>query len=324
MVLKHVPDIQFFECDHSKTAYQFPAQLMGKVLATIGNPLTDMLNRLAPLCSFGRSFFSPREKVLHLRQFFLILTKEAGIFNLHPIGERGKTFKSHVHPDCHFIEWQGFGFHFTGQAGIPVANRIPLNSECLDPALDGTPILEMSRPLPAGSQSKPDCLKVSLDYRPYSPKTRVAWLFACLHSTKETLESQIHSLLNVLQDLGMDTHQFGMFSFPKSEPLIRVVQRKGFLFLLPGIFASGQRLIEYPTTKFQRPIELGALAPGRLEAILEGSHRTAHVFCLPTMSYFLQGSAPCNPREIRGFGAVSVNTRTEIETYIAENAYVNP
>jgi hypothetical protein len=62
------------------------------------------------------------------------------------------------------------GIHFTGEAGIPVANRIPLHGECLDPALDGTPILEMSNSLPAGSNSKPDCLKVKLAYRPYPRK----------------------------------------------------------------------------------------------------------------------------------------------------------
>ena len=100
---------------------------------------------------------------------------------------------------------------------------------------------------------------------PTVSQTWIARLFACLHSTKESLESQIHSLLNILQDLGMDTHQFGMISaFQTSEPFIRVVQRKGLLFLLPGVFASGQRLVVDPTTKFQRPIELGALAPGGL------------------------------------------------------------
>jgi len=279
MVLKHVLDVQIFKYDHAETAYQFPAQLMGKVFATIGNTVVDMLNCLASLCSFGRSFFSPREKALHLRQLLLSMTKEAWIINLDPIGERGKTFKPYVHPDYQFIVGQGFGFYNTRQASIPVANRIPLNGECLDPALDGTmqddphyANFGNEQTLARSEQFETRLLEGDARVLAIASKTRVAWLLTCLHSTKESLESQINSLLNVLQNLRMDTHQFGMFSFPKSEPFIRVVQRKGFLFLLPGVFASGQRLIEYPPTKFQRPIEFGSLVPGRLEAILESFH----------------------------------------------------
>jgi len=80
---------------------------------------------------------------------------------------------------------------------------------------------------------------------------------------------------------------------------IDIVPRKGFLFLFPAVFASGQRLIEYPTTKFQRPSKLGALAFGRLEAILESFHRIAHVFYFTTMFYFLQGCAPFIPAAAR-------------------------
>ena len=138
MILKHVPDIQVLKRDHAETVDQFTTNLMGKVFAPVGNALMDMLNGLASFGSFGRSFFSPREKALHLRQLLLSMTKEAWIFNLQPIGERGKTFKSYVHPDCQAIAGQGLGIHFTGEAGIPVAQRIPLHGEGLDPALDGT------------------------------------------------------------------------------------------------------------------------------------------------------------------------------------------
>ena len=221
MILKHVPDIQVFKRDHAETVDQFTTYFMSKVFAPVGNALMDMLNGLAPLGSFGRSFFSPREQALHLRQFFLIMTKEAGIFNLHPIGERGKTFKSYVHPDCQAIVGQGS--ESTPQA--KQAYQLPTASLCTVSVLTlpwmgrcrtifTAPILEMSRPLPAGSNSKPDCLKGKLAYRPY-PRARVARLFTCLHSTKESLESQIHSLLNILQDLGMETHQFGMISVSK-------------------------------------------------------------------------------------------------------------
>ncbi len=316
MVLKHVPDSQVFKRDHAETVDQFTTNLMGKVFAPVGNALVDMLNRLAPFGPFGRSFFSPREKALHLRQSLLSMTKEAGIINLHPIGERGKTFKSYIHPDCQAIVGQGLGIHFTGEAGIPVAHRIPLNGECLDPALDGTmqddphcPNFGNEQLLARREQFKPRLLEGEARVPTVSPKARVARLFACLHSTKESLESQIHSLLNILQDLRMDTHQFGMISFPKSESFICVVQRKGFLFLLPGVFARGQRLVVDPTTKFQRPIELGALAPGGSQAILEGFYRIAHAFYFTTMSYTLQGCVPWFPiAEARGFSALTVST----------------
>ena len=299
MILKHVPDIQVFKRDHAETVDQFTTNLMSKVFAPVGNALMDMLNGLASFGSFGRSFFSPREQALHLRQLLLSMTNEAGIINLQPIGERGKTFKSYVHPDCQAIVGQGLGIHFTGEAGIPVAHRIPLNGECLDPALDGTmqddphcANFGNEQTLARREQFETRLLEGEARVPTVSPKTWVARLFACLHSTKESLERQIHSLLNILQDLRMDTHQFGMISFPNGEQFIRVVQRKGLLFLLPGVFASGQRLIEYPTTKFQRPIELGALAPGGSQAILEGFYRIAHAFYFTTMSCTLQGCAP--------------------------------
>ena len=228
----------------------------------------------------------------------LITTKEAWIFNLHSIGERGKTFKSYVHPDCQFIVGQGFGLHFAGETGIPVANSIPLNSECLDPALHRTMQNDPhcanfgnEQIIARREQLETRLLEGETSVPTVSPKTRVAWLFARLHSTKESPESQINSLLNILQNLRMDTRPFGMISFPKGEQFIRVVQRKGFLFLLPGVFTSGQRLIEYPTTKFQRPIEFGALALGRLEAILE----SLHLHSLLIFNVLFQDCNRCTP-----------------------------
>jgi len=47
--------------------------------------------------------------------------------------------------------------------------------------------------------------------------------------------------------------------------------------------------------------------------------------CLFTSSYPVFYLQPCAVILSRGlFGAVSVNTRPEIETYIAEDVYVNP
>ena len=92
MILKHGVDVQIFKYDHAETVDQFPTQLMSKVFAAIGNTLMDVLNCLAPFCSFGRSFFSPRKKALHLRQFFLSTTKEAWI----------------VQSSAHWRAWQNF------------------------------------------------------------------------------------------------------------------------------------------------------------------------------------------------------------------------
>src|SRR5271157_3896751 len=277
MILKHVVNAQIFKGDHAKTIHPLPTQLMSKVLASVDDPLVDMLNCFPSLRSFRRSFFSLREFSLGLRQFLLVLTEETRVGNFFAIRESRKAFQSNIHSDCQIVERHGFDFHLASEAGIPIAHRISLNGERLDPAFDGT-MLDDLQNTNFGNQHtlvqqfKTRLLEGETIVSAISPKTWIAWFLASFHSTKETLECQIDSFLDILQYLRMDTLQFRMLLFPKGEQLVHVVQRKGFLFPLPGIFASGQRLVEYPTTKFQRPIEFCSLAFGKLEAILESFH----------------------------------------------------
>src|SRR5271157_894130 len=260
-----------------KRSTPLPTQLMSKILASVGDPLVDMLNCFPSLRSFRRSFFSLREFSLSLRQFLLVLTEETRVGNFFAIRESRKAFQSNIHSDGQIAERHGFGFHLASEAGIPIAHHISLNGERLDPAFDGT-MLDDLQNTNFGNQHtlvqqfKTRLLEGETIVSAISPKTWIAWFLASFHSTKETLECQIDSCLDILQYLRMETLQFRMLLFPKGEQLVHVIQRKGFLFPLPGIFSSGQRLVKYPTTKFQRPIEFCSLAFGRLEAILESFH----------------------------------------------------
>src|SRR5665647_1527268 len=138
MVLKHVFTVQLLKGDHTETIHPCTAQLMRKVLATIGNALVDMLDSPATVRSFESSFVSPREFTLCFRKLFLIQAQETGIFNLHTARQCGKAFQSHIYPDRQVAQRQVFPFYLTRKAGIPIANCIPPYGEGFDPPLDGT------------------------------------------------------------------------------------------------------------------------------------------------------------------------------------------
>jgi hypothetical protein len=77
-----------------------------------------------------------------------------------------------------------------------------------------------------------------------APKAWIARLLPCFQSAKEGLKSQINPRLNVLQDLRVHALQFRVCLLPGREKLVRIVQRKSSMLLLPGASASGKCIIE--------------------------------------------------------------------------------
>ncbi len=278
MILKHVLDMQIFKSHEPKTIYQLAAFLMSKVLAPVGNALMNVLYSLSAFCSFGCAFLCLREFALRFCKFLFIPAEETGIINSIPIREFRKTLQAHVDPDCQIIAWQGFGFNFASEAGIPIANCVPLKGERFDFSFDGTMKNHFDGANFRDSQTMIQELKAKLlESEAIVPakttETRIARFLARFHSVEESLESQIHSLLNILQNLGMNTLQFRMFLLPNGEQFICVIQRERLLLLLPSIFSSGKRLVINPTAKFQRLNQFRSLALGWLQTILEGFHQ---------------------------------------------------
>src|SRR5665647_2420075 len=154
---------------------------------------------------------------------------------------------------------------------------IPANGECFDPPLDGTMQNNLHYAYLGEQQTvtqkfKAKLLKSETIVPTNSPKAGIARLLPCFHSAKKGLESQINPLLNVLQDLRVHTLQFWMFLLPDREQLVRILQRKSFMLLFPGAFASGKRLIVDRAAYLQRLHQFCALALGWMKAILVGYH----------------------------------------------------
>src|SRR6202142_4284378 len=201
VILKHVLDPQIFKSHKAKAVHQFTAFLVSKVLAPIRNALMDMLYCRTALRPVRSSFFCLRKFALRFGKFLFIPAKEPWIMNVFSVGKRSKILQTHIYPYCQFIERQWFGFDFAREASIPVSNSILLNSERLDSALD-RPMQDNSDRTHFGNeqtvvqQFKPRLLEGETIVPAITPKAGITRLLTGLHSTKESLESQIDSLLN--------------------------------------------------------------------------------------------------------------------------------
>jgi hypothetical protein len=277
MVLKYGFTVQALKGDHAVTIHPCMARLMSKVLETIGNALMDMLDSPATFRSFGGAFVDPREFTLCFRKIFLIQAQETWIFDLNTTRQCAKAFQSHIYPNRQFAQRQVFRLNLTRKAGIPIANGIPPHGEYFDLPLDGT----MQNNLHYGYLGEQQTVTQKIKARLLEcetivptnfPKAGIARLFPCFHPAKEGLESQVNPLLNVLLDLRVHTLQFGMFLPPGREKLVRIVQRKNSMLMLPGVSASGKRFIVDRAAHLQRLHEFVALALRWMKAILEGYH----------------------------------------------------
>ena len=256
MVLEHVFTIQLFKGNHAETIYPFTAQLMSEIPALIGNALMDVLNYLASLRSLRGSLLRLREFTLCFGKCLLIPAKEAWIFNLHTIGQGSKSFKPNINTHSQCIEWQRLTCYFASEAGIPMIRCIPLDSERFYAPFKGTVQNDFHDPDFRKAKTMIKKFKTKLFegeavVPTLAPKARITRLLTRLHPAKEGFESQIHSLLNILQHLREHTFQFKMFLFPDGEQFVRIIPRKRLTFLLPSIFANGKRLIVDPTAKLQ-------------------------------------------------------------------------
>ncbi len=229
LILKHVLAVQLFKCDHAEVVHQFTTQLMGKVFSTVGNALMDMLDCLTPLRSFRCCHLCLRELALCSCKLLLIHAKEAWIFHLHTSGQGSKTLKPYINTYSQLIEGQRLLSHFASQAGIPIANRIPLNNERFYFSFDRAMKNDLDCTYLGDKQTVVQQFKTKLFESeaviPSIPtKSWIARLLTCLHPAKECFESKINSLLNVLQDLRENTLQFRMLLLPDSEQFVGVVQ----------------------------------------------------------------------------------------------------
>jgi hypothetical protein len=156
--------------------------------------------------SFGGSPLRLREFALCSGKFFFLSAEETRILDPFSRRKRGKALQPQIDPDGQIIERQWLRLYLASETGIPVSKGIPSDGERFDLAFHGTMQDHFHRSnfgkeqavLP---QRKPKLLEGETMVAIIATKPRIARFLSCLHSSKERLERQIHTLLDILQDL---------------------------------------------------------------------------------------------------------------------------
>ena len=273
MILKHASGVQLFEGDDPKLADDSTGKLVGEVFSPVGDAMMDMADCPTPFRPFRRALFGLREFALGLRKLLFIPAKEAGIADLLAGRECSETFQANIDPNALGAQRKRRRFDLAGEASVPVAYRIPANREGLDLAfyrsvlddLDPADLREQQAMLAKGESV---LLESEAVIPTIAAEARIAGFLARFHPSKEGLESQVDSFLDILQDLRIHLGKLRLIFLPGSEQFVGSVQRQRFLFLFPGVLASCQGFVIDPTTQFQRMVEQAALAAGWVQAKL--------------------------------------------------------
>ena len=298
-VFLHVADVKVLEHDDLKFVHQPPAQLMSKVLTAVGDALVDVLNDALMLPVFRRAFVAPREAALRLRQRPLVLPEEARVGDLLASRERGKVGQAEV--DAHDMRRrrQRIKLDFDRETGVPVTERVLLDGQRLNLALEGavqhdSHIADL-RQIQAVAVKTKAVLRVGEGFVPARTlEAGVAGFLACFYAAKERLEGQINAGADFLQALREGIVEKRMILLPSGQHLDRVVAADAFLPLLPRLLAGFQHFVVDPTAGIQRPPHGGALRCCGEKAVLVGQSHTLilHYF----MSQHKRHKAAVSPR----------------------------
>ena len=228
---------------------------------------------------FWCAFRVRAQAALRLSQCLLVLAEETRIGNVLAGAECGKVYQSHVHADYLVDVGQWLGLNFTREAGIPIANSVAADGECFDLALDGPVQLDLDvANLGEAQPSIVEEAEVTLGLRVREAivsvvafEARIArFLTACLDPAEEGTERQVDAFLCVLLCLRVTICQPGSFLSPLGEQPVCVVQTEALVLVLPGVAAYFEGLVVHPAAGIQDALQLGTLAFGWIQAVLEG------------------------------------------------------
>lgn len=273
-------DVQILEGDELIRVDQLPTFLVCEILAPVGLPLIGVLQGMHRLLPFGTA----------QREFFLLALQAGDVFciRFHPalaldfgaIRKDRKRRQPQVDPNHLVVSWKWFFFHFTGETGIPIAKRVTPEGQGFDCSPNGS-VLDQTQRANFGKKqtviekSKPRLFEGETVVAPVAFEARKPGGCPGFDPAEEGFEGQVHTLLGILQHLRMHLHQFWFALLPGSQQLMGIIQRERFMFLLPGVLASGQGFVVHPTAYFQRFLKQSTLASRGIKAKLKGLlHRT--------------------------------------------------
>lgn len=278
-VLLHSFNIQIFKDNQAESINQFSTFLMSKVRASILDTGMDVVKSLDCLAVLWRTFIQLAHLALDTFQVFFVLLYPALALNRFTRTKSSEGGQAQVNAN-HFSGYgQRLWFNFARKAGIPVTQRIALDSEGFNSAFDGTVKFNFNVAYFAQFKLVSNQLKSKLGIgKTVVPaialKSWIAVLFTSLNSTKERLEGKVNSSASVTQNLNIDIFKFVLFGSPYRKKIKSIVQGKDFLFLYPIIFSDLKSFVVNPTTRFKRLLKSCYLRFCRKEAVLKCFNHT--------------------------------------------------
>ena len=224
----------------------------------------DLKPRLLPVVA---PLHFATEVALEPRQPMLALDEMSGVGYDRAIGEGRIVFQPNIYPNLTALMLDLLGFDFTGEYRIPLAGVIPLNSQSLHLPLRGA--VQYDRDVPDFGAVEPPVgreleSRLRVGDAPHTAFEAGKPLFfsTSLDSAVEVLERLIHSVRNVLEDLGKHLWMFT----PKMlvEPKLTNTILRGFV----GVDIQFKKLIIHTLAGVECLVESVLLNPARIQPIL--------------------------------------------------------
>jgi len=227
----HVPNIQVLKGDNLELVHQSPAQFVCEVFAAVGNALVDMLDDTLMLAVFWCVPRALTQSALGFGKRPLILAEEARVGDVFTVAQSSKMRQANIHADGFRRGRERAGFNLTREAGIPIAQGIAFDGQCLDYAPDGSMELDLDMPDLGKTQmfmarKSPVALLLRVGERIIailSTKSRIPRFLSRIHAAEECLKSKIEARHCFLHGLSVALLQPFMFCLPSREHLYGIV-----------------------------------------------------------------------------------------------------
>jgi len=275
MVLNHALDVQGFKHDNATAIHEPTRNPVREIQPLVSDLFMGMRDRQSSSSTFRGSLRFFREPSLNSFEISFSSPKETRILhNLTPIG-REEIFQTSVQPDRDSRRCKPLGLYLDGKTHEPLARRGSRDRRGLDLTLDRTMQIKSDLPDPPDLQDRTFQNSTAWVLGPAQtivpktiPEPRVASLFLRLPTpTKESLESTVHSVLRVPQDLAVDFFQLGFILFPAGQEFVGVVQTNPGLRRFPRIFPDLQGFVVNPTAEIDPSIQAGGLSLGTVQSV---------------------------------------------------------
>jgi hypothetical protein len=228
-VCLHPVNIQLLKHNQAVAIDQLPAFLMSEVITPVFDASVNVVKSFNGPMPLRTSLSQLARFTLDALQVLFVSLHPTLAFNCFTIRERGESGQTQVNPDHFRTNGQRLWFNFARKAGVPVTQRIALNSKGFNLAFDG-PMQHDSNVAYFGQsqvvifQLKARLLEGETIIPAKAFVSRKAILMAFSNPAKQRLESQINSLLNNLQNLRVNVSQFGIVGLPAGQFLIGIIQ----------------------------------------------------------------------------------------------------